>query len=166
MPLGFISKSCFIIVLILSYNREPLEVCKQGNNLVQFLVLKDCLGTWRFSLMVEYLPGTSEALCPIPKITKTMERLLWMPWVMKYGKDGVHTEQSGCWPSQLAQPSPDSAPHFPQASKLLPQTPLITHSIYYTIKLNFVFEYFYVTIRVNIFGISSVLWLPIMSSIN
>lgn len=92
--LGFISKN-WSILLVLFYNGEPLEVCKQGNNIIQCLVLKDYLGTWRFSLMAEYLPGTSEALCSIPRITKKMERLFGMLWV----KEGVKhraVRQSGC----------------------------------------------------------------------
>lgn len=107
--LRFISKSrCTVLVLF--YNRESLEVCKQGNNIIQCLVLKDYLGTWRFSLMAEYLPGTSEALCCILRITKKMERLFGMLWVMDYGKEGVQTQSSQAVNYQRHHPRMISSP--------------------------------------------------------
>lgn len=44
--------------------------------------------------MAEYLPGISEALCSIPRITK-MERLLGMLWVKERVKHRA-VRQSGC----------------------------------------------------------------------
>lgn len=41
--------------------------------------------------MVQNVPDLSRALCSIPSTTKRMERLFWLLWVMKYGKEGVQT---------------------------------------------------------------------------
>lgn len=136
--LGFISKSqC--IVLVLFYSWEPLEVCKQGDNITQCLVLKDYLGTWRFSLMAECLPGISEALCCIPRITNKMEWLFGMLWVMDYGKEGAKhravrlltirdiTREWSPVPPGVKAPFSDSLYHT---------------LIYYTVKLNFILNTF------------------------
>lgn len=110
---GFIAKS-WCIVLILLYSGEPLEVGKQRNNIVRFLVLKDCLGTWSFSLMVEHLPDISEALWSTPTITRKVERLFWMLGVMSMERKSTNTEKSGCWPTESTQAPPKGVLQSPR----------------------------------------------------
>lgn len=136
--LGFIFKS-WRIVLVLFCNGEPLEVCKQGDNITQCLVLKDYLGTWRFSFMAECLPGTSEAPGCIPRITKKMERLFGMLWVMDYGKEGVKHRVVRLL--TIRDITRDWSPVPPGVKAPLSDT--LYHTLmYYTVKLNFILNTF------------------------